>query len=118
MKYRYFSESEFMKAVPSCKLEKMDVGFMNKLDTARHLAGCKFIILSAYRNLAWELTMGRSGTSSHTKGTAVDIRCNNSADRLLIVSALLKVGFKRIGIYESFIHVDEDREKNECLFLG
>ncbi len=118
MKYRYFSESEFMKAVPSCKLDKMDIGFMNKLDTARHLAGCKFVILSAYRNIAWEKAMGRSGTSSHTKGLAVDIRCMNSHDRLLIVKALLEVGFKRIGIYDSFIHVDEDMSKIECLFLG
>lgn len=118
MKYRYFCESEFMRAVPSCMLDKMNVGFMNKLDTARHIAGCKFVILSAYRNEAWEKAMGRSGTSSHTKGVAVDIRCMHSSDRLLIVSALLKVGFKRIGIYDSFIHVDEDLSKIDCIFLG
>lgn len=118
MKYRYFNENEFMRAIPSCKLDKMDVGFMNKLDTARHLAGCKFVILSAYRNLAWEETMGRSGNSSHTKGVAVDIKCVNSEARLFIVRALLEAGFKRIGIYDSFIHVDSDISKPECIFLG
>lgn len=117
-KYRYFSENEFMRAVPACRIEKMDVKFMNRLDRARHLAGCPFVILSAYRNEAWEKVMGRSGTSSHCKGVAVDIRCNSSVDRLKIVNALLKVRFKRIGIYDSFIHVDADEDKIDCLFLG
>lgn len=117
-KYRYFNEEEFKKAVPACSIENMDIAFMNKLDSARHLANKPFVILSAYRNEGWEKLMGRSGTSSHTKGVAVDIRCNNSPDRLKIVDALLKVGFRRIGIYESFIHVDNDQDKIECLFLG
>lgn len=118
MIYRYFTDNEFMRAVPSCKLDKMDEEFMTRLDNARHIAGYKFVILSAYRNVAWEKAMGRNGTSSHTKGVAVDIKCVNSEARLFIVRALLEVGFKRIGIYDSFIHVDSDSSKGECIYLG
>ena len=118
MKYRYFKKKDFLNAVPSCSIDDMNLDFMTKLDCARHIAEIPFIINSAYRNLAWEKANGRTGTSSHTKGVAVDIKCNCSYERLIIVSALLDVGFKRIGIYDSFIHVDSDESKIDCLFLG
>lgn len=118
MDYRYFSENDFLNAVPSCELEKMDIGFMHKLDTARHIAGIPFIVNSGFRTVEWEKSKGRSGRSSHTIGLAVDIKCSNSYDRLLIVKALLYVGFKRIGIYDSFIHVDGDNFKVDSIYLG
>ena len=117
-KYRYFDWRDWERCTPRCSEIQMNDRFLKMLDKARHKAGIPFIINSAYRNVAWEKAMGRTGTSSHTKGVAVDIKCNCSYDRLIIVKALLDVGFKRIGIYDSFIHVDNDDSKIDCLFLS
>lgn len=106
MNLKHFSEEEFRKAVPSCSLSDMDEEFMHQLDECRDFAGIPFIINSAYRSVAYEKSKGRSGTSQHTKGVAVDIRCVANAQRFRIVSSLLVAGFRRIGIGTNFIHVD------------
>lgn len=118
MKYEYFDWRDFERCTPRCSEETMNEKFMRMLDRARRNAGIPFVLNSAFRSVVWEKAMGRSGTSSHTLGKAVDIRCSNSYERLLIVKALLEVGFKRIGIYETFIHVDSDDLKADCIFLG
>lgn len=107
MESKYFTEEEFRKANPSCSLSDMDEKFMNKLEAAREIAGVPFIVSSAYRSVAYEKKKGRSGTSRHTMGIAMDIRCYDNALRFRIVNALLSVGFRRIGIASSFIHVDD-----------
>jgi len=51
--------------------------------------------------------MGRAGTSAHTTtGYAVDIRCNTEANRWKIVAAAIQVGFNRIGIAKTYVHLD------------
>ena len=49
--------------------------------------------------------------SSHLTGYAADLHCNNSKDRYELLICLLDVGFNRIGIGNTFIHVDSDPEK-------
>lgn len=114
---KYFKPSEFRKASPSCYLDDMDVSFLQCLDLARDIAGIPFVINSAYRTKEYELSKGRSGTSSHCKGVAVDLRCSNAFDRYHIVRSLLCVGFRRIGISKYFIHVDADDSKKACIWL-
>lgn len=118
MEYRYFKEAEFNKAVPSCSLSDMDLDFMQKLDDARTLCSYPFVINSAYRSKEYEISRHRSGTSSHCKGLAVDISCITSICRLKMLIALLAVGFRRIGIYPNFIHVDMDVSKPACIWYG
>lgn len=96
----------------------MDGTFLKDLDAARTLAGVPFKVNSAYRSIDYEFQHGRTGTSSHCKGLAVDIACNNSAQRLKMVKALLLCGFCRIGIYKNFIHVDKDPDKVACIWLN
>lgn len=115
---RYFTEQEFTQAKPACALSDMHESFMERLDEARHIAGVPFIINSAYRSKAYEVNVKhRSGTSSHCKGVAVDLKCTDSFYRLVIVDALLRVGFNRIGIGKTFIHVDWDSEKRAAIWL-
>lgn len=106
-KYPNFSEAEFQRCSPACSLSDMDDSFMNRLQTARDLAGLPFRISSAYRSVVYEQKKKRSGTSYHCKGRAVDILCRNTFDRFVIVNALLKAGFTGIGIHSNFIHVDD-----------
>ena len=114
---RYFVEQEFTQAKPACSLSDMDDSFMQRLDEARHLAGVPFVVSSAYRSKQYEISKGRIGSSSHCKGLAIDILCSNSFNRLQIIESLLKVGFKRIGIGKTFIHVDYDSSKNQSIWL-
>jgi zinc D-Ala-D-Ala carboxypeptidase len=85
------------------------------LDDARDLAGVSFKITSGYRVEADIQRLKKAGykvsaKSSHLKGLAADIACDNST-RFKILDSLLKVGFNRIGIANSFIHVDIDPDK-------
>ena len=92
--------------------ENMDVNFLAKLDEAREYAGIPFVINSAYRSPDHPLSI-KNPTSSHIKGLAVDIKAKDSTTRGLILDALRVVGFNRIGIAETFIHVDLDVEKSQ-----
>jgi len=100
---RYFKEIED---------GNMDANFLHKLDKARDLAGMPFIINSAYRSPEHNAKIGGRPNSSHLKGLAVDISVKDSRTRFIIVDALIKVGFNRIGIAKSFIHVDLDIDKS------
>jgi zinc D-Ala-D-Ala carboxypeptidase len=109
MNYKYFRKEEF--ACPCCGENKIKDEFVEKLDKAREIAGIPFIINSGYRCPKHNKEIGGSPTSSHLKGLAADIKTTNSRERFKILDSLLKVGFKRVGIGEYFIHVDLDTEK-------
>lgn len=111
--YTYFSQSDFTKATPTCQMEDMDEAFMLSLDAARQIAGIPFVINSAYRTVDYEKSKGRDGTSAHTKGLAVDIACEGSRQRFIILDALRRAGFHRIGIGRAFLHVDGDESKDQ-----
>lgn len=115
---RYFKEAEFRRCSPTCSLQDMKQTTMSKLDTAREIAGIPFVLTSTYRSPEHDRSKGRSGTGAHTLGRAVDIRCNTSKNRFLVVNALLKAGFKRIGIAKTFVHADDsEAHDQEVLWL-
>ena len=97
---KYFKEIEYM----------MDIDFLDKLDEAREFAGFPWFINSAYRGPEHPLSINNP-SSSHIKGLAVDIAVTDSSTRYLIIDALIHVGFNRIGIADTFIHVDDDKDK-------
>ena len=102
---KYFKELD--------NLDKMDKTFLLKLDEARERAGIPFVINSAYRSSEHNAKIGGKPTSSHIKGLAVDISVTNSRQRFIVLNALLEVGFTRIGIADTFLHVDLDSEKSK-----
>ena len=83
------------------------------LDMARDKFDKPIRINSGYRTAKHNLKIGGRPNSSHLRGLAVDIACSNSVDRYHLLNCLLDVGFKRIGISKSFIHVDIDDEKDD-----
>ena len=105
---KYFKASEFRACTPSCHIDQMDERFMALLDCIREAAGIPLVLNSAYRSRDWEFSHGRSGNSAHTRGLAVDIRCNTSTNRYRIVAGAIVCGFKRIGIGKTYIHLDVD----------
>ncbi len=99
---KYFKEIE----------TNMSKEFLFVLDEAREFAGIPFVINSAYRSPEHPLSI-KNPSSSHIKGLAVDIKATDSVTRFKIVKALVEVGFKRIGIADTFIHVDLDLDKTQ-----
>ena len=92
--------------------ENMNVNFLAKLDEAREFSGIPFIINSAYRSPSHPESINNP-TSSHIKGLAVDIKAKDSITRFKVLNALIAVGFNRIGIAGTFIHVDLDLDKSQ-----
>jgi len=100
--------SKFFKEIE----DNMDEEFLERLDQARAFADIPFIINSAYRSPNHPLSI-KNPSSSHIKGLAVDIKATDNATRFKIVEALISVGFTRIGIADTFIHVDLDFDKRQ-----
>lgn len=98
---KYFKEIEY----------KMDKDFLAKLDKAREYAKMPFVINSAYRSPDHPESI-KNPLSSHIKGLAVDIKATDSRTRYKVLDALMSVGFNRIGIADTFIHVDDDKDKS------
>jgi zinc D-Ala-D-Ala carboxypeptidase len=111
------SPDEIGSGMPTDQGGKMNKEFLFKLDEARMLAGTPFRITSGYRTEAHNKKVGGVKGSSHTKGCAVDIAVNSGLQRSAIVCALAKVGFIRIGIAKTFVHVDLDKEKQNSIWL-
>lgn len=103
---KYFSESEFKRCSPSCKMEQMDQAFLALMDRVREAAGIPLVLNSAYRSKEYEKKMKRPGTSSHCEGKALDIRCSTSQNRYKIIKAALECGIRRIGVGKNYIHLD------------
>lgn len=113
MKLTYFNIEEFDSPDKPGSGKEMDEGFLKQLDKAREIADVSFIVNSGFRTVEHNTEIGGINGSSHTLGFAVDLSCKDSRKRLIIIKALLEVGFTRIGISSKFIHVDNDPSKVE-----
>ena len=89
----------------------MDINFLYKLDHARELAGISFKITSGYRTKEHNAEVGGVPNSSHLIGVAADIAVGSGKERYIILNALIKAGFKRLGVAKTFIHCDTDPNK-------
>jgi len=120
MKFRNFTYDEFDSPLQEGSGQLMSNQLISMLDDARDYASVPFKITSGYRIEADIERLRKAGykvssTSSHLKGLAADIACTDSKTRWDMIDALLHVGFHRIGIANSFIHVDIDPEKTPFL---
>lgn len=102
---KYFKEAEFQRCSPSCSLQEMSQAFINRLDATREAAGIPLLLSSAYRSAAWDKAKGRSGKGDHPQGMGADIVCRSSDTRMKILRAAFEVGWTRIGIGDTFIHL-------------
>ncbi len=80
------------------------------LELAERLADVQFNVTSAFR-------MDDDG--AHGEGWAVDIACQTSRTRFLVLKGLIGAGFRRIGIYDRHIHADRSLTRSDnVLWLG
>lgn len=113
MKMKYFNYEEFDSPDVQGSGQLMEEELLHMLDAARKAYGKPMNINSGYRTKAHNEKVGGTCNSSHLKGLAADISCKNSSDRFILYDALRKVGFKRIGVSSTFIHIDIDKNKSQ-----
>jgi uncharacterized protein YcbK (DUF882 family) len=110
---KYFEYEEFDSPDIQGSGQFMDTRLLNMIDEAREIYGKPIHITSGYRTESHNRKVGGVDSSSHLKGLAVDVACVRSNDRFKMLNALLEVGFNRIGVASTFIHVDIDKDKSQ-----
>ncbi len=112
----YFTLDEFdCPNLPNSGVN-MDSDFLAKLEQAREIAGIPFKITSGYRTKERNEQVGGVPNSSHLIGVAADIAVGSGNERYVILNALIKAGFKRLGVAKSFIHCDTDPNKSNSVW--
>lgn len=111
---RNFSKHEFACRC-KCGFDDVSLDLVARLQVARDLYGQAISISSGCRCRERNDLEGGSVNSSHLSGLAVDIRCDNSRDRKLLIDCLIQAGFSRIGVYKDqpCIHIDVDKGKTQ-----
>lgn len=79
---------------------------LRQLDKLRQNCGFPFIITSGYRDPTHPIEAKKANAGTHALGLAADIKVNNGVERYTIVREAIKLGFRGIGIANTFVHVD------------
>ncbi|HRI28150.1 MAG TPA: D-Ala-D-Ala carboxypeptidase family metallohydrolase [Chitinophagales bacterium] len=85
----------------------MRLSTLQMLQNARNIAALPFKINSGFRTIAHNNKVKGVKNSAHTRGYAIDI-ATTTATQAKVIAALRSAGFKRIGIYKTFVHADND----------
>lgn len=116
-----FSRSEFACKC-GCGLDSIDPSFVWKLQNSRDIVGVPYTITSGCRCQAHNARSGGAPSSAHVPREnyrnvrCADIACSDILTRKRILADVVK-RFKHVGIARTFIHVDDDPEKPEGVFL-
>ena len=110
---KYFNYEEFDSPDIRGSGKLMDPKLLEMIDEAREIYGKPIRVTSGYRTESHNLKVGGVKSSSHLKGLAIDVACVKSDERFKMLNALLEVGFNRIGVAGTFIHVDIDKDKTQ-----
>ena len=110
---KYFNYEEFDSPDIQGSGQLMDPKLIKMIDEAREIYGKPIRVNSGYRTESHNHKVGGVSSSSHLKGLAIDVACIKSNDRFEMLTALLEVGFNRIGVANTFIHVDIDKNKSQ-----
>jgi zinc D-Ala-D-Ala carboxypeptidase len=112
-KIQYFQPRELESPDAPGSGENMKLPTVLLLDKLREACGFPLIIASGYRTERHNQRVGGVDSSSHTAGWAVDVRATSSDSRWKIVKYAIELGFNRIGIASTFVHLDCSPEHPE-----
>lgn len=107
----HFDISEFDSPDAPGSGEQMQTSTLLMLDAARKNAGIPFRVNSGYRTPEHNASVGGVPDSAHTRGYAADIHAPDRDTQIKIVRAARAAGFTRFGLYDSFVHLDNDPAK-------
>jgi zinc D-Ala-D-Ala carboxypeptidase len=109
MTLRYFTPREF--ECKHCGENRMQDGFLRKLDDLRHKLGFPLRVTSGYRCPTHNQRVSTTGPAGpHTTGRAADLAVDRG-QAYLVLKAALDAGFTGIGVQQKgtvrFIHLDD-----------
>lgn len=107
---KHFTQQEFDSHDKPGSGSEMDLNFILRLDKLREMVEEPLKINSGFRTEAQNVKVGGVQDSAHTSGKAADITCLTSQLRFKLIIAAINLGFKRIGIGRTFIHLDSCTE--------
>lgn len=96
---------------PCCGNSIVDIVLLNNLDKLRELYGKPIYVNSGFRCKDHNFTVGGNPNSEHMDGKGADLRCESSMDRFKLIELALHVGFRRIGIGNTFVHVGSCKKR-------
>ena len=111
-KMKYFKENEFLMGGVEV-FDKMDPIFLQKLDDLREKINSPMVITSSFRTEAYNKKIKGAKLSMHLYGRAVDISCQNSHYRALVLKEALNMGLS-VGVGSNFLHLDD--RANQLVF--
>lgn len=76
------------------------------LQRVRNAYGKKMIVKSGFRCPKHNRDVGGRPYSAHLIGEAVDIKCNSSHTRSVLMELFQAEGINRFGLAKSFLHID------------
>ena len=83
----------------------VDPELVELLQILRDRINKPIVIVSGYRTKEYNKKIKGAPNSYHLKGQAADIRVEGVDPKIMAIHAA-KVGFRGIGVYNNFIHVD------------
>jgi uncharacterized protein YcbK (DUF882 family) len=89
----------------------VDYNLVQLLQKLRDHVGKSITITSAFRTASYNKKCGGIATSNHLIGKAADIKIAGM-NPLQVALAAEKIGFKGIGVYPTFTHVDVQGSTN------
>lgn len=92
---RYFSNEE---------IKNLDPDFVDVLDQARRLSGVTFYLFHK-----------ESGPLKDRRD--VDLKCEDDHARFHIVRSLMYSGLNRVGLEQSYVHVEYEKDPKNRLYL-
>lgn len=101
-RYPNFSAAEFR-----CRhtgQDGVDPRLLDRLQEFRRIWGRPMQITSGYRHPTHPIEARKAKPGEHTKGLAADVACT-ALDRHAFVGLAFQLGFPRIGVAETFVHL-------------
>ena len=105
MKHPYYSK-ELTACKCGCGLWKLDQALEEKLRLLSLYLPFVPVIVSARRCEKHNAAVGGKDNSTHLWGGPIDFAVHNSKERFQLLHAAIAVGFNRIGLGKTFIHLD------------
>lgn len=91
--------------------KELDKELQNMCRLFDKICDIEVIATSGLRDPEKNANVGGISTSSHLKGLAIDLFCDSGAIRHKVIFCAMAVGFKRIGVGKTHIHLDCDESK-------